>query len=131
MNYLPKRFLVALVCLAGAIDILDHTEGAGTDAGTTADAIVIVDRNNATGHVFADSIFWAGLFAPGLIALHAGDCNELGFLEKNFVVDAGSTGGKLAGVLERTGQFAGLAANTFCGIDAYQFLHELPPSRDG
>jgi hypothetical protein len=64
------------------------------------------------------------------ITLHACHSDKLGFLNEYFVVDPGTTGSKLAGVLERTGQFAGLAANTFCGIDAYQFLHELPPSRD-
>ena len=60
----------------------------------------------------------------GVITLHAGDGNELGFLDEYFVVDTGPAGREFTRVLERTGQFAGLAADTFSCFDTNQLLHE-------
>jgi hypothetical protein len=121
---------IALVRFAGAVDILDHAEGAGADTGSTANAFDLVYCYDATCHVFSDGILRAGLLAPGVITLHTRYGDKLGFLDEDFIEDAGATGGELARILERTGQFTGLAANTFGRFDANQFLHELPPSQD-
>ncbi len=115
---------VALVRLAGLVQVLDHPEGAGADACSAPYALHLVHGDDARRHVLLYGPFRTGLHTPRLVALHAGHRDELGFLHEHFVDDAGLARREFAAMPEGTGHLAALAADALGRLDANQLLHD-------
>ena len=114
---------VALLHLAGFLDVIDGAEWAGDGADLAADSGGFVHHFGACCLIHRDGLDRARVQAPGLVALGTGVRHFFAGVVEVKHLDARFGGGEGAVVLERTGHFALQTAGAFVCIDVQHLLH--------